>query len=232
MNFNFSNQPEYDLNTSMIREVINLYGVLTKFLVTEKINRDDTVFGDYSHLKSDSEKIYDIYMLPETSESWDSVDYSFTQFGLANYDNITLFAAKSDFDPISNDDPDFKSIMGNLIVLPNDKVMEITNVEISVPGINNLFTYKDAKSVFKLTCKPYDFKLIQEIDSADIDPDPSVPTETLDVYFQELINQTIAQDTEAEVTPQVTTVIKTGTNDTKVIKPIVDKSEDDIFGAF
>ena len=230
MNFNFSNQPDYALNTSLVEELINLYGILTKFLITEKINKDDNVFGDYSHLKSDSSKIYDIYMLPENTEDWDASDFNLNGFGLVNFENIVLFAAKSNF--VDEDHNEFDEIVGNLIVLPNNKVMEVTNVDATVPGVNNLFTYNDAKSVYKLTCKPYDFKLINEVDKVDISLDPSVPYETLDVYFQELIDTSNAQNTEAEVTPQVQTVVKTGTIDTKVQKPIIDKSEDSVWGSF
>ena len=137
MNFNFSQQPEYQLNTSLIEETIKLYGILTKFLVTEKINTDDNVFGDYSHLKSDNSKIYDIYMLPETSEEWDTASYNFNSFGLTNFENVVLFAAKSDFNGADYDE--LSEIVGNLIVLPNNKVMEITDVDLTTPGINNLF---------------------------------------------------------------------------------------------
>lgn len=226
MNFNFSKQPEYQLNTSLIEEVIRLYGVLVKFLVTEKINEDNAVFGDYSHLKSDNNKIYDIYMLPETTEDWESGGFGMSQFGLMSLENIVLFAAKSSFNQPDHDEMD--EIVGNLIVLPNNRVMEITNVEVTVPGVNNLFTYNDAKSVYALTCKPYDFKIINELDNVDIAVDPTVPYETLDVYFQELIGVKTDQDTETEVTPQVTANV----NNVKVLKPIIDKTEDDIFGNF
>jgi hypothetical protein len=226
MNFNFSAQPEYNLNKSLIEEMINLYGILTKFLVTEKINEDPNVFGDYSHMKSDSNKIYDIYMLPENSEEWDQEDFSFQQFGLVNSENISLFAARSAFDDVFDEDD---RIMGNLVILPNNKIMEVTAVSYETPGVNNLFTNKDAKSVLKLTCKPYDNKLIQELDNVDISADENdVPYETLDTYFQELIDVQEEQDTEAEVTPQV----QVNVNDTKVQKPIVDKSEDDVWGSF
>lgn len=228
MNFNFSNKAEYDLNTSLATEMINLYGVLTKFMIVEKINTDDAVFGDYSHLKSDANKIYDIYMLPENTEEWDSTDYSFTNFGLVNFENITLFAARSNFDNIV----DLTKIVGNLIVLPNNKVMEITDVDPTVPGVNNLFTYNDAKAIYKLVCKPYSFKLINELDNEDISVDPEVPYDTLDTYFNELIDQAAAQDTEAEVTEQVTTVDQGEVLDTKVIKPIIDKTEDDVWGQY
>ena len=227
MNFNFSAQPEYNLNKSLIEEMIGLYGILTKFLVTEKINEDPNVFGDYSHMKSDGNRIYDIYMLPENSEDWDQEDFSFQQFGIVNTENISLFAARSAFDTIFGQD---ERILGNLVILPNNKIMEITNVSYETPGINNLFTNADAKSVLKLTCKPYDSKLIQELDSVDIDyeNDVAVPYETLDNYFNELIDQAVVQDEEAEVTPQVTVNV----NNTKVERPIVDKSEDDVWGQF
>lgn len=64
MNFNLSNTPEYSLNAGMIDELINLYGLFVKFLVVEKINRDLEVFGDYSHIKTDNNKAFDIYALP------------------------------------------------------------------------------------------------------------------------------------------------------------------------
>lgn len=228
MNFNFSSQPDYQLNTSLTEEMINLYGVLTKFLVTEKINRDDNVFGDYSHMKTDNSRIYDIYMLPENSDEWDENNLSLTSFGLVNFANVSLFVSKRSFDAIA----DLGTITGNLIVFPNNKVMEITDVTSTVPGVNNLFTYKDEKSVYKLTCKPYDFKLINEVDNIDISVDPEVPYETLDVYFQELVDRSATQDIEAEVTPQVTTVDNSQALDQKVIKPIVDKTEDDVWGQF
>ncbi len=232
MNFNISKQPEYQLNTSLIEEVIRLYGVLVKFLVTEKINEDQTVFGDYSHMKSDNNKIYDIYMLPETSEDWDSGGFGMSNFGLMSLENITLFAAKSAFDTVPDSIEDQHEILGNLIVLPNNRVMEITNVEATTPGVNNLFTYNDAKSIYKLTCKPHDFKLINELDTVDIAIDPTVPYETLDVYFQELIGDKVQVDNATNVTPEVTTIDKTTVFDTKVKKPIVDRSEDDVFGGF
>lgn len=227
MNFNFNSQPEYQLNTSLAEEMIRLYGVLTKFLVTEKINKDDNVFGDYSHMKSDSTRIYDIYMLPENSEDWDTDSFSLTSFGMVNFENVSLFVAKSSFDPLSPPG----SITGNLIMFPNNKVMEITNADFVVPGVNNLFTYSDAKSVYKLTCKPYDFKLIDELDNVDISTEPDVPYETLDVYFQELVDRSDAQDTEAETTAQVTTV-ENKLIDEKKVKPIVDRTEDDVWNQY
>jgi hypothetical protein len=215
----------------MTEEMINLYGIHTKFLVVEKINVDSNVFGDYSHLKTDNSQIFDIFMLPENSEDWDSEGYAVSQFGLINFENVTLFAAKSSFDGIV----ELKSIVGNLLVFPNNKIMEITDVDATVPGINNLFSENDAKSVYKLTCKPYDVKLVHEIDPVDISvaEDPvAEPYMTLDNYFDELINQAAAQDEEAEVIPQVDTVDKSQPLDQIVEKPIIDNTEQSPFGDF
>lgn len=227
-NLNFSGTPNYTLNTQLIAEVINLYGILVKFLVVEKINRDDIVFGDYSHIKSDSTKIYDIYMLPEDSENFGNMDFAFSGFGLNTSETISLFMAASALETIGLQ----KGLIGNLVVLPNNKVMEITQESWETPGMNNLFTNIDAKSVIKLSCKSYDFKLINELNSVDVVHDNSVPYTTLDSYFNELITQTNTQNDTASVTPTVQTIQKTGTIDIKVVKPIVDNTEKDMWNGF
>ena len=164
----------------------------------------------------------------KNSEDWDNGDYALTSFGMTNFANVTLFVAKSSLDSIT----DLGDITGNLIIFPNNKVMEITDVDSTVPGVNNLFTYDDVKSVYKLTCKPHAFKLIDEVDNVDISVDPEVPYETLDVYFQELVDRAVDQDDAAEVIPTVDTVDKTEALNTKVKKPIVDLDEDDVWGKF
>lgn len=228
MNFNFTQNAEYTLNTSLVTEMINLYGVLTKFLIVERVNLDDNVFGDFSHLKTNNQDIFEMYMLPENTEDWDNGGYNMLGMGLTNFENITLFVAKSNFDNII----ELPKITGNLIIFPNNKIMEITDTDSVVPGVNNLFTFNDAKSVYKLTCKPYATKLTDELDPTDISVDSEVPYESLDHYFDELISVSDAQDTEAEVTEQVPTVIKVGDTDTIVNKPIVNNDETDVFGNF
>lgn len=227
VNFNYTESPEYDLNTSLIEEVIDLYGVSTKFLVVDRINKDDVVFGDYSHLETDNSKAFYMNMLPEISEDWDTSGISFNDFGLTNFENISLFVSRASIDELEID-----KVVGNLVVLPNNKIMEITNASWEVPGINNLFTYADTRSVLKLSCKTYDHKLINEVDEVDISADDNVPYETLDCYFDELVEKGTAQDNEAEVLNSVQTVTKTGDIDIKVDKPIIDKSEKDVFGGF
>jgi len=248
MNFNYAKKPEYELNSIMTDELISLYGILTKFLITEKINKDTLVFGDYTHLKSDGLKIYDIYMMPENSDEWDNSGDMFNQFGLTNFDNISLFVHYSKIiAPVPDLIQDLTKLTGNLVILPNNKIMEITEANWKVPGGNNLFTYNDTKNVIKLSCKPFDSQLIQELAPADISVDPVVPYTGLEAYFNELVNQTAVQNTSTEVTPSVSTVNKApapvlpvnptgpnaaGTNDSTSSKPIIDKTEPDVWGNF
>jgi hypothetical protein len=236
-NLNFTNQNEYQLNESLTVECINLYGVPVKYLITEKINRDDTVFGDYSHMKSDNANIFDLNVLPENSENWDQGGYSNTSFGLINYNNVTLFVARASFDNIPDTNEEtVDAIVGNLLVFPNNKIMEITDLSYFTEGINNLYTYPDQKTVYKLTCKPYDHKLIHELDNTDMHYHQTEEYETLDGYFEELIDQAAEQDEEAEIIEQVPSVIENADPETgfdeRVEKPIVDRNEDDIWGSF
>lgn len=229
-NFNIDAAPEYDLNADLIDELIGLYGVPTKFLVVQRLNSDDTIFGDYSSIKTDNSKIFDCYMLPETSESWDNNGYNFSEFSLLNNDNCSVFVSKNTVENIIN--IEFKDMYGNLVVMPNNKIMEITDVQFEVPGVNNLFTFKNTKSVYKLTLKPYSVKMTDEIDRTDISVDDTEDYSTLDNYFDELLDRKVAQDTEMEINPAVATIIKTPSLDQIVIKPRVSKEEDDVFGEF
>jgi hypothetical protein len=236
-NFNFNTNPEYDLNTSLIDEMINLYGILTKFLKVEKINQDDFVFKDYSSVKTNSIDSFEVYMLPENSENWDNGNYMYSEFGLLGTQNISLFCSKMSMETMGLD---IKSVLGNLVVLPNNKIMEITNCDFEVPGINNLFTFNNQKSVYKFSLIPYNFKLEDELDTEDImHPDTELQGftnyDTLDKYFDELTTVKQSQDYNAEINDTVQTIQKTNNinnTDIKINKPIIDKSEDDVWGNF
>lgn len=228
MNFNINNQPEYNLNTSLIEETINLYGVGIKFLLVQKINNDDLVFGDFSHIKTDSDKSFDMMALPETSESYDEQGLDFSQFGMLNIDTINLFISRKSIDLVFDDidsGKGFEGILGNLIVLPNNRIIEITDFQYEVPGINNMFTETARKSVYKLTCKTYDAKLINEIDKVDIASQETIETvgeyATLDSYFSELKDSQEELDIAMEITPDEITG-----------KVVIDNSEDSVFGKF
>ena len=72
MNLNFYNSPEYDLNKSLITEMISMYGIQVKFVKVKKIN-EDNLFKDYQHLVADKNDIIEMYALPENSDSFDSL---------------------------------------------------------------------------------------------------------------------------------------------------------------
>ena len=199
MNFNFSQHPEYILHKSLTKEVIDLYGIKIKFLITEKINEDKEVFGDFSHIKTDSEKVFEMFAIPENPESFDNAAYGFTEYGFADYNNIGLFVAADDFKNVCP----LNKIISNLVVLPSNKVMEVTNVEHMVPGINNLFTYIDEKSVYKLTCVPYEFKSSDEIQHSDLintykleDPDATVVEHPTPLYKETYLEKITDKDEE------------------------------------
>jgi hypothetical protein len=226
MNLNLSRKADYDLQARHTNELIKLYGVHVKLLITEKINQDTLVFGDYSHLKTNSTDTYEIYGLPEVMEEWDDVGVNFSEFGLVNTENIRLFFSRKSIDTIFTDidaNKGFSDIIGNLIVLPNNKIMEISDIEYEVPGINNLFTQADRKNVYKFTLISYANKLVNEINSTDIvAPDSdAVDYTTLETYFDELSANDIAVDTEAEVT-----------TNTETGKVVMDTTEDSVFGRF
>jgi len=229
-NFNINDNPEYDLNASLIDETINLYGVPVKFLVTTKLNSDDNIFGDYSSIKTDNSKIFEIYAMPENAESWDSGGYNFSEFGMLNLDAVAVFVSKNTVENIM--ELDFKQMYNNLVVMPNNKVMEVTDVQFEVPGVNNLFTFKNAKSVYKLTLKPYALKLTDEINKQDISIEDGEDYSTLDNYFDELLDRKTAVDTEMEINPSVDTIIKSDPIDIVQKKPFINKTEDSIFGEF
>lgn len=236
MNFNSTAQPEYSLYTDMTDELINLYGIEIKYLIAEKINNDDLIFGDYSHLKTDSSKSFKISALPENSDTWDNTGINFSQFGLVNLDNISLFVSKKTVLGIYPDiesSRGFEGIIGNLIVLPNNKIMEITDIQFEVPGVNNLFVNSDQKSVYKFSCKPYDFKLINEIDTdnnTNISIDDSSEYNTLDNYFSELIDKKDELENSTEINSSEITY--NNIDKVKTNKPLIDKTETNVFGEF
>jgi len=250
MNFNYGSKPVYKLNANLQNELINLYGISVKYLKTEKINKDINIFGDYSHLKSDGNKIYDLIMLPENSESFDMLDYGFSNFGLLDTNNIKLFVSRKSIElahPNIDTSRGFDGILGNLIITPSNKMFEITDIDFMTPGINNLFTEIDSKSVYAITCKPYDIQLINELNNRDITKTSTGPVPNtligdeqeneedpvytnLDSYFSEIID--IKNEQDDQTTNIDINSSKAIINNTIINKPIIDNSEDDVFGKF
>lgn len=221
MNFNISSKPEYNLQGQMTGELISLYGIKIKYMIIEKINRDDLVFGDYSHVKTNASSIFEIYALPETSETWDNLNVNFTSFGMQTQESVNLFISKKNVESIY---PEFytskglSGVVGNLVVMPNGRIMEITDCQFEVPGISNLYANADQKNVFKLTCVTYNNKVQNEIDDTTLANEPEFVS--LENYFNELVDTGNEQESAAE------SEVLTGT--TKVLVPEVDS----VFGRF
>ena len=213
---------DYGLQGRMTNELINLYGICTKLILTTKTNYDKTVFGDYSSVKVDKNAIFEMMALPENSAEWDDIGVNFSDFGMLNVENVRLFVSAKTINSIFEVDP-IKGLQNNLVILPNSRIMEITDVNFQVPGINNLYTFKDAKNVYKLTLRTYHTKLTDNLKDLD-NIDDEVTSETykqLDGYFDELMKNEEVINTEAEF------VID---EDTK--KPVIVKPLDSVFGRF
>jgi hypothetical protein len=138
---------------------------------------------------------------------------------------------------IFNLEMDIKHVLGNLVILPNNKIMEITDCQFEVPGVNNLFTYNNYKSVYKFSLRPYNVKLTDELDNVDIlhpatEEKGSTSYDTLDKYFDELVNNKVEVDRGTEILDTVQTIDKSGSIDVKINKPIISREEDDVFGNF
>ena len=236
MNLNFYNSPEYDLNKSLITEMISMYGVQVKFVKVKKI-KEDNLFKDYQHLVADKNDIIEMYALPENSDSFDSNGYQFSSFGFTDLNNLSVFISVESFGDIQ-----FKDILGNLIVLPSNKILEITDVTFQVPGINNDFVNNNSRTVYKLTLTPYEFKLtdnLSEIQKPSDDLSPlDTPPKSLDDYFEELMKEKEDLETELEVKDSQTVSKETNLVDS-FERPIDEKvksqknvTTDDVWGSF
>lgn len=236
MNLNFYNNPEYELNRSLITEMISMYGIQVKFVKVKKIN-EDNLFKDYQHLVADKNDIIEMYALPENSDSFDSSGYQFNSFGFTDLNNLSVFISVESFGDIQ-----FKEIVGNLIVLPSNKILEITDVTFQVPGINNDYVNNNSRTVYKLTLTPYEFKLtdnLSEIQKPSDNLSPlDTPPKSLDDYFEELMKEKEDLETELEVKDSQTVSKETNLVDS-FERPIDEKvksqknvTTDDVWGSF
>lgn len=251
-NLNFTHKNEYSLHNNIIAEAIGLYGVQCKLIITFKQNIDFTVFGDWSNIKTNGQNIFDIDVLPADQSDIERQEYQFSEFGLDYiYSNEVFISSKS----LARLGINLEALYSALIVFPSNQVMEITDVDFKVPGVNNLWAYSDLKSVIKLTLNTYQFKLHDDINDKDlvntVETEAESPEElagiedsldnenftVLDNYFESILNTKEQQDVEAEVIDASVEVQK-GNKDNKskedkdngVLKPIVDNNEQDPFG--
>lgn len=174
MNLNFHRKPDYTLNTGLIDELIRLYGTPVRFIVTEKLvdsfdsnNHESAsflgnqVFGDFKSLKTDvwRDALEFYVLLAESEEYPNGLQFAFNNFGLINDDTLQVYVSLKSLaslaDAQGNVHP--KEIISNVLVFPNGKLMEITDCQLHVPGVNNKFVYSNAPSCYMLSLKSYNF---------------------------------------------------------------------------
>lgn len=242
MNFNFTHKNEYVLNVNLIDEAIRLYGIDAKILVTDKNNVDIEVFGDWSSVKTDNKNIFDVHLLPSNADDLDRGNYMFSDFGLNIQDSCEVFISAKE---VSKYNLDMHTMLSSLVIFPSNKVMEITNVEWQVPGINNLWAYSDAKSAYKLTLRAYEFKLHDfegNMNNSDLvntletesKEDTEIQYENYDVldgYFETLLKEKEDLQYEAEVKDLNSVKVYEEPNlDKREFKSVVNTEEKDPFG--
>jgi len=184
MNFNYStdnsHQGEYDLFRSTTEEMINLYGIHVKYLITEKINQDD-IFGEHSHIKIDNENVYEFFAKPEETDNWGGESDLYSKFGLQNLDTMNIFVGRTDMEKIHPEivERNGKATLenlphGNILVFDSNKIMEVTDMKLTSDtfGNNNVFDSNLTKNVYKLTLKTYvanrdDYSEAQDISNSD-----------------------------------------------------------------
>jgi hypothetical protein len=169
MSWNLNNkQPEYHLVGSLTDELTKIFGLEVTYIKTDRQNRDE-VLGDIINMSSKKDNTYKIYMYPENTASFNNRGDLLSKFGLMNFDTINLFVSSLEMQKVYSVDAVFSAV-GDLILLPSDKILEITSIEHQVPGLNNLYTYGNQKNVYLLRCTHYTYNMdnIEQVDSGDI----------------------------------------------------------------
>jgi len=219
-NLNRNSNPDYELKTSHIEEVISIYGVEADLIFTTKMNADK-ILNDFTHMQA-GKNTKKIMLLPEETEDWGGSN-SWNAFGLDNLRTISFFISRKTINEMFVEYPvtNYKEYINNLLVLPNSTVLEITDIEAEVEGVNNLFTYSDEKSVYRVTSRVYSNSKQDEIEHSTTDTEAvTVDEDTIpgikminysddkiiddsmldiDEYFKTLDDDKVTQDTEGDV---------------------------------
>ena len=196
-NLNRSKNPDYILKQNHIEEVINIYGVECDYVYTSKENQDK-ILRDFTHFKTGDTK--KIMLLPEEMVSFEE-DLNWDLFGLNNMRTMHLYISKKTMYNLFEDwsfDKHAKDIVNSLVVFPSGAIMEIADITTTGEGINNLFTYQDEESVYRLSMRNY---YVSQQDTVDEDAEQSEEVqetfEDLDSYFNSLEDTKRTQDEES-----------------------------------
>lgn len=144
---------EYDLAGRITDEFISMYGIPVWYIITEQVNID-TVLNEFQYKKTSPNTYWqNIYAYPENTESFDG-NSLLSKFGMSSLESWSLFVSYNTLYSIYAD-VDLGKAVGDIIALESGKLLEITNVEFNVPGLNNMFNTQFQKNLFKLSCKSY-----------------------------------------------------------------------------
>jgi len=187
-NLNKSNKPDFELTKRNIDEMINIYGVNTNFIYTNKMNKD-FVLKDFSHFMASQDAV-EIYLLPEDTSNW-SDDLNWDVWGLHNMRTISFFISAKTYDRIFETlNIEEGTIINSLLIMPNGSILEISDISYDFEGGNNLFLYPDEKSAYRITTRMY---ANNQHDKIEINDDPatnetvtkSIEDGLLDIEFNE-----------------------------------------------
>lgn len=213
MNLNFK-PIEYNLNGLQTEEVIRIYGICVKVVLTEKINKHQT-FGDFTHLKADNKSVFQVYVIPENTEDFNEIERNITQLGLPYDGTVDFFISRItayQFYQKSNNNQNeidltqtneiIQKLQGSLIILPSGKILEITKVDLDAIGGNNQFLAAIDKNAYKLHCRTYIHHTANELEIDTSIKDPDIPDkvapdmlDSLDKYFDEMVKKNEEQKT-------------------------------------
>lgn len=101
-------------------------------------------------------------VMPENPDAFEEDDI-LSKFGMMSMSTTNLFVSSKTISKILDSQNDITQLVGGVIKLPSDKMLEITSIDIMSDGINNMYMYKNQKNVFTLICKPWAYN-VDDID--------------------------------------------------------------------
>lgn len=198
MNLNFNEDPSYQLHRDLIEEMISIYGIPVKFILTDKMTEPgiysgsrDNVFQSFSSIKPlqgfDIEQAQEtLYAYPTAHEEYgNGMAFSFNNFGVINDDTFDLLIAINSLKFLADRDEELvhpSRVISSLIVMPNGKVFEVTNCTMHTEGKNNAFLYSNTPSAYQLSLKSYSFDITNTPDN----PIDKIAANVVDGRLEEL----------------------------------------------
>ena len=178
--FNFNiKQNEYKTYGGLSAELIDLYGFELTYIKTTLLGHDK-VINDIQNFGTD--KTLKIMAYPENAEQFDERGDILNKFGLFTMDSMNLFISAETVSRICNEN-EVPSMVGDLILLPSGKYLEITSIEHQVPGINNQFVKNYSKNVFLVRCKTYSYNHDEIPTQSDLDENITLNDKGLEQVF-------------------------------------------------